>query len=269
MSAGRQDVHRAGLTVASRGHRATGIVVSCEHGGNQVPPEFRELFADAEDLLDSHRGFDAGALVVAQELARALDAPLVAATTTRLVIDLNRSPGHRNIHSERVAALPREVRDNIVERYYLPYRQRLEALVAGLIADGHVATHVSSHSFTPVLHDEVRRADVGILYDPGRPGEVALADRWIAALRARAPQLTLRRNYPYTGKSDGLCTWLRRRHPPADYVGIELEVNQRHVAAGGPRWRALRAALVASLVAALAAEPRISPRSEPADGPWS
>ena len=78
----------------------------------------------------------------------------------------------------------------------------------------------------------MRTADIGMLYDPGRPGEVAFATAWIDALRAADPTLRLRRNYPYLGKSDGVTQVMRRSYPPDRYVGIELEVNQRYVEAG-------------------------------------
>jgi predicted N-formylglutamate amidohydrolase len=50
--------------------------------------------------------------------------------------------------------------------------------------------------------------------------------RWQAALRMLAPQLRVRRNYPYKGVADGLPTWLRHRFVDASYVGVELEINQ-------------------------------------------
>lgn len=125
--------------------------------------------------------------------------------------------------------------------------------MAAIVARRRRAVHVSSHSFTPVLDGTVRRTDVGLLYDPSRPGEVALCARWKAALAALAPALVVRRNYPYQGKCDGLTAHLRRRFSPSSYVGVELEVNQRIVAAGGRRWRALVTALIASLRAATAA----------------
>lgn len=100
--------------------------------------------------------------------------------------------------------------------------------------------HVASHSFTPVLDGAVRNADIGLLYDPARSGEVELCRRWQAQLRALAPNLKVRRNYPYAGKSDGFTAYLRRRFPAEVYIGIELEINQQHVSSGGRRWRDVR-----------------------------
>jgi hypothetical protein len=65
----------------------------------------------------------------------------------------------------------------------------------------------------------VRTADIGMLYDPRRPGEVAFATAWIDALRDKDPTLRLRRNYPYLGASDGVCQVMRRRYAPDAYVG--------------------------------------------------
>ena len=67
-----------------------------------------------------------------------------------------------------------------------------------------------------------------------------------------APALKVRRNYPYTGKSDGFTAYLRRRFPPAAYLGIELEINQKHVLAGERRWRALRSQVIEALIRATA-----------------
>jgi len=68
-----------------------------------------------------------------------------------------------------------------------------------------------------------------------------------------APELRVRRNYPYAGKGDGLISHLRLRFAPCDYVGIELEVNQGIVTAAGRRWTALRRLLIDSLRTACAA----------------
>jgi predicted N-formylglutamate amidohydrolase len=113
--------------------------------------------------------------------------------------------------------------------------------------------HVSSHSFTPVLAGSERTADVGLLYDPRRRGESLLCARWKDALAVVAPALRVRRNYPYAGKGDGLTAFLRRRYPDAAYVGVELEINQAIVLAGGAPWRRLRRVLVESLRRARAA----------------
>lgn len=231
--------------------RALETIVSCEHGGKDVPGRYRRFFEGHDALLQSHRGYDRGALELAREVSDALGAPLIASTVTRLLVDLNRSAASPGLFPELMRNAPREVRAEILDSHYHPYRETLEQQVDAWIGEGKRVFHLSSHSFTPVFDGQVRNADIGILYDPRRPREVALADRWLAALHAEAPQHRLRRNYPYTGRADGFCAALRRRLRGDDYIGLELEVNQRHAEAGGPAWTALRRAIATSLRRAL------------------
>jgi predicted N-formylglutamate amidohydrolase len=228
------------------------FVITCEHGGNRIPARYLPLFRRRRTLLDSHRGYDPGALVMARTLASAFGAPLVISTVSRLLIDLNRSIGHARLFSEVTRNLPADARSQIVERYYRPHRVQVEGLVTQAVSCGRRVTHISSHSFTPVLNGIVRGADVGLLYDPARHRETTLCACWKAALAATEPRLRVRRNYPYAGKGDGLTAHLRRTFPPESYVGVELEVNQRLVFAGGHSWTALRRALIDSLRAAVA-----------------
>jgi predicted N-formylglutamate amidohydrolase len=222
-------------------------LITCEHGGNRIPPHYRPLFAGFEALLQTHHGYDPGALAMARELAKALAAPLFVSTTSRLMVDLNRSIGHPRLYSEATRDVPVAVRREILEQYYLPYRNRVEAHIAEAIARGKRVVHISSHSFTPMLDGAIRNADIGLLYDPARSGERELCRRWQTELRARAPALKVRRNYPYSGTSDGFTAYLRRRFPPDAYIGIELEINQQHVVSGGRQWHALRNHVIEAL----------------------
>jgi predicted N-formylglutamate amidohydrolase len=230
------------------------LVVTCEHGGNRVPARYRHLFRGLQRDLQTHLGYDFGAHQMARELAAAFNAPLVASTVTRLVVDLNRSAGHPRLHGETVRNLPREERERILADHYLPYRAEGENLVENAIARGRRVIHVSAHSFTPELNGKVRTADVGLLYDPARSGEVRLGARWKAAIELTAPPLRVRRNYPYAGKDDGFMPYLRSRYRPAAYIGIEVEINQAIVIGTPRRWSALRSVVIESLRAALAPE---------------
>jgi predicted N-formylglutamate amidohydrolase len=226
---------------------SAGLVITCEHGGNRIPKPYRDLFHADQALLSSHRGFDPGALIMARTLATAFTAPLVVSTVSRLLVDLNRSIGHPRLYSQAIRKAPAEVREQILKHYYHPYRAQVERLVRQAIADGGVVIHIASHSFTPELDGKIRAADIGLLYDPARPGEVDLCERWKAAIKTCAPDLAVRRNYPYAGKDDGLTAWLRRRFPADGYVGVELEINQKHVVRAGGHWTALRQVIVESL----------------------
>ena len=233
-----------------------GIVITCEHGGNRIPDPYGDLFASLGALLETHRGFDAGALLMAQELAQSFGAPLVSSTVSRLLVDLNRSVGHPRLHFDALPKSPADLRQQVLEACYRPYRHEAEHQVMQALASHGRVIHLSSHSFTPELDGKVRKADIGLLYDPARPGEADLCERWKAVLNAHAPWLTVRRNYPYAGKGDGLTAYFRRRLTPDRYVGIELELNQKHVFRGGPSWTALRELIIVSLAEVLGSERR-------------
>lgn len=232
------------------------LFVTCEHAGNVVPKEYAHLFVGHEHLLPTHRGWDPGALLLAREMAKRFAAPLHFDETTRLLADLNRSVGTPDLHSEATRHLSKGERRRLLDAYYFPHRRRVDVALDNAVAEATAAgdrvVHIASHSFTPALHGKVRSADIGMLYDPRRPGEVAFATAWIDALRAADATLRLRRNYPYLGASDGVCQVMRRRYPAAAYVGLELEVNQRYVEAGGPAWAKIRRTLLETLRRVLA-----------------
>lgn len=198
-----------------------GVIVTCEHGGNRIPAAWAHLFEGAEAVLESHRGWDPGALRMARAIARRLGAPLFHATVSRLLVELNRSLGHPSLFSAFTRDLPRADRERILEEHYFPYRREAESAIA---AGGRVL-HLSVHSFTPVLDGKVRSVDVGLLYDPARRAEKEFCLAWQAALERRLPGLRIRRNSPYRGASDGFTTYLRRRFPERRYLGVELEVS--------------------------------------------
>jgi predicted N-formylglutamate amidohydrolase len=223
------------------------VVVSCEHGGNTVPRRYAQLFTSAGRALASHRGYDAGALDLAGRLARRLDAPLVASRTTRLLVELNRSPHHPRLFSEFSQSLDFVERARVLERYYVPFRTELEGRIARRVRGGRQVVHLSVHSFTPRLRGVVRTADVGLLYDPARRLEVSFCKAIQLKIRAVRPRIVVRRNYPYRGNTDGLTTYLRSRFPPSAYLGIELEVNLKHMRKSGTRGRDVRRAVLTAL----------------------
>lgn len=223
------------------------ILITCEHGGNGIPAKYRPLFRTHRVALESHRGYDPGALALARDFAAAFDAELVCSTTSRLLVELNRSPHHRRLFSEFTRRLSREERARLLEQYYFPYRERVENQVCDAIRNAERVLHVSCHSFTPKLEGVERRADVGLLYDPHRDAEARFCAMWQRELESADPRLVVRRNYPYPGYADGLTTYLRKCYPDPAYAGVELEVNQKYPLGDSRRWRELRKLLVATL----------------------
>lgn len=207
------------------------IVLTCEHGGKKIPAAYRSLFSDADDILRSHRGWDPGALAVAEAMAVRLGADLFSSTTSRLLVELNRSFGHSSLFSDYTASLPAEQRQEIVDKYWQPYRDKVAAHMEALVLAGQRVIHLSIHSFTPVWDGKLRRTSIGLLYDPRRLNERTFCNGWKAALRQRCPEYAIHSNQPYKGIADGFTTWLRRHLAAIEkcggtYAGIEVEINQ-------------------------------------------
>lgn len=202
----------------------TVLFLSCEHGGNEVPPELEDCFAGHAAVLDSHRGLDIGALGLFHFLSPLAEAHCHA-TLSRLCIELNRSPGHPQLFSRYTRQLDARRRDALLT-FHRSYWDRFKEQVQQRTAAGQEVLHVAVHSFTPVLDGVRRSVDIGLLYDPARSQERAFCHAWRRALAARAPHLRIRMNQPYKGISDGFPTALRRSFPH-HYAGVELEVNQR------------------------------------------
>lgn len=225
------------------------VFVSCEHASNRVPEAYRHLFKGQDAVLETHRGCDIGSQALAEALAAEFMAPLLSADISRLLVDLNRPLTSRSLFSEFTRPLPHPERQNLLRRYHHPYWKAAEDHAAGIISSRGQVLHISVHSFTPVLHGEVRNADIGLLYDPRRSAEKALSLEWQEHLAARRPDLRIRRNYPYRGNAAALVTTLRGRFPARVYLGIELEVNQQIPRENRQEWETLQEILIASLKA--------------------
>lgn len=254
-------------------HRA--LVLSCEHGGRRLPAGFgldatvdaargatleANLDAALRAALDTHRGWDPGALALARQMAALLDAPLRYSTISRLVVEPNRSESSPELFSPWSRHLDGKERRALVRRYHRRHRRRVREAVEEAAAGSpapDLVVHVGVHTFTPVLDGQVRPLEVGILLDPARDPEREVVQAWAEALTVQAPELRIRFNEPYDGRSDGLVTTLRGAfahgiRPGCAYAGLELEVNQGLLGPDGTFPRALAVSLAASLAAALA-----------------
>lgn len=225
-------------------HQGLPFVISCEHAVNTVPPNYQPLFEKESALLNTHRGIDFGALDSAKALSKALHAPLIQAQATRLLIDCNRSLSNPACFSSITKPLSKTLRQDIIDTWYRPYRKQVMEHLEKMIAHYGVVIHLSMHSFTPVLHGEIRKGDLSFLYDPKRSGERKIVQSLLSAMKEQAPHFHVRRNYPYKGISDGLTSALRKQWSDAQYIGIEIEFNQGKL----EQFEAMRHCLIQALL---------------------
>jgi len=203
------------------------LILTCEHGGNEIPEQFVDLFSKADEVLNSHRGYDLGALDLFKYFQKLSDFS-IASTNSRLLIELNRSIGKPDLFSEFTQRLSNLEKEEIIKEFYLPYRNAVENHIAEIIGRGETVLHLSIHTFTPIFNGEVRNADLGLLFDPSIYIEKKICEHLKTELIATSPNLRVKFNYPYLGTADGFTTYLRTKYPD-NYTGIEIEVNQNYV----------------------------------------
>ncbi len=214
-------------------HLSRKVLITCEHAGYHIPKKYRKWFRGAESVLKSHRGWDPGALKLAETLSESWKVPLLSYRFSRLLIEPNRSEHHHQLYSEYTRKADKEIKMALLEYYYRPYRDKVYKAVRDGISQSGNLLHISIHTFTPVLHGKIRDFDIGLLYDPKRGSEKMFA----TGLKAGLSEIfQIRMNRPYKGTSDGLVTTLRKHFHAEQYIGLELEINQKHYEKGDTEW---------------------------------
>jgi predicted N-formylglutamate amidohydrolase len=223
--------------VLNRQGRGTAVLV-CEHASHFIPAGYDRLGLSAADQL-RHIGWDIGALGLARNLSALLDAPLVHATYSRLLLDLNRPVAAQDsivLQSEdtRVpgnAGLASAERDYRRQHIYAPFHAELDALIDQRLQSGQATAVVSIHSFTPSYHGVARPWHVGVISKDDRQ----LADALLQALAANT-DLCIGDNLPY-GPDDGVYHSLQRHGEARGLRGAMIEVrNDLLDELGQKRW---------------------------------
>jgi predicted N-formylglutamate amidohydrolase len=224
------------------------FLLSCEHAGNLLPLSYTALFRGKEEVLQTHRGYDIGALELAQHISASLKVKLHYTEISRLLVEANRSISHIHLFSEFTNMLPAQEKKFILDNYYRPYRSGVEEDLKENIGSGRSTMHLSIHTFTPELKGEKRNADIGLLFDPERQNEVHFCRLLGAEIQKQNPGLILKENYPYLGTDDGFTTYLRSKYSPRYYSGVEIEVNQKFPQnAKGDDWLKLQNIIASAL----------------------
>ena len=203
------------------------LILTCEHASNSLPSRYISLFETHQTRLKTHEGYDIGAFQVYNSLQNLADYSFHY-PWSRLLIEVNRSLHHPNLFSSISKKLDKAEKNRLIVDYYQAYRNQIQQKIEEAINRGEAILHLSIHSFTPILNGNIRKTELGILYDPKRKLEKDWADCFKKELSLQFHQFRIRMNYPYLGKADGFTTSLRRRFPN-QYVGIELEINQKLV----------------------------------------
>lgn len=197
----------------------------CEHASRRMPERVGDLGLDAQALA-SHIAWDPGALAVARRLSSLLDGTLVHQRFSRLVYDCNRPPESSGAMPEKseIYDIPGNRDLSPAERYartaalYIPFHDRISAILAERRAQGRETVVVTVHSFTPIYMGKQRDVDIGILHD----ADSRLADPLLAA--AAGGPYRVARNEPY-GPEDGVTHSLRLHALPYGHRNVMIEIR--------------------------------------------
>ncbi|MBY6056338.1 N-formylglutamate amidohydrolase [Leisingera daeponensis] len=226
------DSHAQGdaLEVVNR-NGTSPVLLLCEHASSNIPARYDGLGLREADRL-SHAAWDPGARAVALHMSKALDAPLVASTVSRLVYDCNRPP-------EAVSAMPEkselvvvpgnknltaEQRLERVETVYNPFCATVSDVIKARKEAGLQTMLVTMHSFTPVYFGKPRAVEIGILHDD----DSRLADAMLAEAPA-LPHRRVERNEPY-GPADGVTHSLKIHGLANGLANVMIEIRNDLVA---------------------------------------
>jgi predicted N-formylglutamate amidohydrolase len=215
------------------------LLLVCDHASDTIPRRLGDLGVSSRDLT-THIAYDIGAAAVAERLAALIDAPLVLAGYSRLVIDCNRvldAPTSIPPASDAVVVpanqdLAPEARRARADALFAPYHRAIDQRLDALVARGPRPCFLAVHSCTPVFAGFRRPWQIGVLWN--RDGR--LAEPLIAAL-ARDDGLCVGDNQPYSGR-DGhgytLPTHAEARGLP--HATIEIRQDLINRPRGVERW---------------------------------
>jgi predicted N-formylglutamate amidohydrolase len=208
-------------------HGQSNFLIVVDHASSRIPRRLGNLGLPTSELR-RHIAWDIGCLALAQKVAAALDAPLVAQNYSRLVIDCNRDPmvatsiptlgesieipGNIGLSAEQVAARRREIFD--------PYHRRVRELIDTRLAAGRPTILVAQHSMTDIFKGVRRAMHAAVLYNRDRRFAGLVLD-----MLRREADLLIADNEPYF-VSDMTDYTIPRHGEALGLPYVEIEIRQ-------------------------------------------
>lgn len=190
-------------------------VIVCDHASRRIPKSLANLGLSPKNRT-RHIAWDPGTADIGLHLSGALDATLVLAEYSRLVVDLNR--GHDNRDCMRAESdgveipgnkgLSARAKKQRLDEIFWPYHGEVDRRIEKLLKKGIAPVFISVHSFTPVMDGFRRPWHIGVMWNKN-PG---LAKKLVRNLRLNNPKLVIGENEPYSLKEKGLGRDSIRRH---------------------------------------------------------
>jgi predicted N-formylglutamate amidohydrolase len=227
------------------------LLIICDHASNAIPEAMNALGLGPEEA-DMHIAHDIGAAAIARRLAEKLDAELVLAGYSRLLIDANRhttEPGSIPEISAGVTipgnqGLSDEARRARAANFFWPYHHAITDSLKRLQAGCPAPAIFSVHTFTPHMPGEDRPWHIGVLWNR----DARMAAPLLDALPRLAPDLNVGDNLPYAGTQVAYSLNLNAGLAGLPHVAVEIRQDL-----AGPteteKWADLLAAALAEILA--------------------
>jgi predicted N-formylglutamate amidohydrolase len=204
-----------------------GLII-CDHSSKRVPRSLGGLALKKSDL-GRHIGWDIGTEDIGRYLSKALDMPAVLAGYSRLVVDLNRAPDHRECMVEESdhtqipanAGLSNAARELRLKEIFWPYHNQIARQVDRFVKKRQTPLLLAIHSFTPEMDNVKRPWHIAVLWNK----QEKIAKKLIAAIRKNNPGFLVGENEPYTLKNErfkGSTIWRHAEERDLPYVFVEF-----------------------------------------------
>lgn len=207
--------------------KGIGLVI-CDHASNRVPRSLRDLGLKKADLK-KHIGWDIGAEDASLHIGRTLDMPVVLASYSRLVLDLNRAPHHEECIVEtsdhiKVPAnegLSKADREQRLKEIFWPYQNKVGKMLDVFMGRRQIPILLAIHSLTPEMDGVKRPWHISILWNR----EEKIAKQVVKEIRNSRPDFLVGENEPYTLFSDrfpGSTIWRHAEERNLPYIFVEF-----------------------------------------------
>jgi hypothetical protein len=216
----------------------TAFLFSCDYATCAVPEAYREVFRGSEEEVGSTKGWEPGALNLAQGFAMKFRTPLVHADVTRLLIDFEKDGDER--WSRFSLKLPEATRVKLIDRHERPYRTQLKQRIAEDLRRHAALLHV-------MIHTDPTTDGLVLLETPVG---AELAEKFSNAWRSRLVAAEVDVRQVKGVAIHALGTDLSEAFPASQYAQVKLSVSQTFFLEGRPwRWETIKKLLLESLMA--------------------
>jgi len=212
------------------------FLFSCEYATYAVPGEYAHLYLGHQEALSCSRGWEPGALNLAQACAMRFRTPLVHSEASRLLIDVEASK--EDCWSRFSEVLSGSDQRRLLERYWQSYRNQLHRRISSDLERHGLVFHVMVHT------DPDQREHVQLHISDDAPLAQSLAETWLKAMQRNDLRCVLNVGKVVTDLGNDLGA----NHDAARYAQVRIHVHQDFFLMGTPwRWTTIKKHLLDSL----------------------